>query len=66
MGQQSPFKQQPFTDDDNHRTLQWAEIAGLIDIQPDGSWEPTAYAKKWMLTHAGDKRHDARDRNSLL
>jgi hypothetical protein len=27
------------------RSLQWAEIAGLITIAEDGSWEPTERAR---------------------
>jgi hypothetical protein len=34
---------------DAARTLQWAEIAGLIDIRPDGSWHPTALGKAQLL-----------------
>ena len=27
------------------RTLDWDEIAGLIEIGPDGSWRPTDFGK---------------------
>jgi hypothetical protein len=31
------------------RTLEWNEIAGLIDIGPDGSWRPTAFGRTQLL-----------------
>jgi hypothetical protein len=34
---------------DAARTLAWAEIAGLIDISPDGSWRPTAFGKVQLM-----------------
>jgi hypothetical protein len=33
----------------NARTLQWAEIAGLIAIGADGSWQPTEFGKALLL-----------------
>ena len=30
-------------------TLEWAQIARLVDISPDGSWRPTDTAKSWMI-----------------
>jgi hypothetical protein len=31
------------------RVLQWAEIAGLIEISADGSWRPTAFGKAQLF-----------------
>jgi len=31
--------------------LEWAEIAGLVDIRPDGSWQMTDFAKEWLKNH---------------
>jgi hypothetical protein len=35
-------------DDEEARTLAWAEIAGLIEIDADGSWKPTAFGWQQM------------------
>ena len=37
------------------RTLEWAEIAGLIDIGPDGSWQPTPFGKQRLLALERDQ-----------
>lgn len=31
--------------------LGWAEIARLVDIRPDGSWETTEFARDWFNKH---------------
>jgi hypothetical protein len=31
------------------RTLQWAEISGLIEVAADGSWRPTAFGRRQLL-----------------
>jgi hypothetical protein len=36
-------------EDEEARTLEWAEIAGLIEIRADGSWEPTAFGRAQLL-----------------
>ena len=28
--------------------LEWAEIAGLVDIRPNGSWQMTEFARDWF------------------
>jgi hypothetical protein len=35
-------------DDEEARTLEWVEIAGLIEISDDGSWRPTSYGWQQM------------------
>jgi hypothetical protein len=30
------------------RNLEWAQIAGLIEISADGSWRPTAFGKEQL------------------
>ena len=30
------------------RNLEWAQIAGLIEIGADGSWRPTAFGKEQL------------------
>jgi hypothetical protein len=50
MGQSTPLKhgtRPPETPD----ALEWAEIAGLVDIRPDGSWQMTDFAKEWFDKH---------------
>jgi hypothetical protein len=37
--------------------LRWAEIAGLVDISPDGSWTPTARAIEYIKRQGGDRLH---------
>jgi hypothetical protein len=31
-----------------HRAIGWAEIAGLVEVFPDGSWVPTARAMQYL------------------
>ena len=31
--------------------LEWAEIAGLIEVRPDGSWQMTDFARAWFNQH---------------
>ena len=31
--------------------LEWAEIAGIIEVRPDGSWQMTDFAKEWLSNH---------------
>jgi hypothetical protein len=38
------------------RTLEWAEIAGLIEVSSDGSWRPTAFGKAQLLKLEGAER----------
>lgn len=44
---------------DNARAMEWAEIAGLIEINEDGSWRPSERAKAWLLgrQHADATAH---------
>jgi len=44
---------------DDRCALDWAEIARLVDIWPDGSWAPTTVAKKWL----DRERHDISPRS---
>ena len=37
------------------RTLGWAEIAGLIEINPDGSWRPTEFGWAQLLKLEHDR-----------
>jgi hypothetical protein len=40
------------------RTLRWDEIARLIEINPDGSWYPTEFAKTWMTRAREEAREE--------
>jgi hypothetical protein len=48
-------------DADEVRALAWAEIAGLIEINADGSWQPTAFGRAQLLKlDRGDNEPDRR------
>ena len=40
-----------FRSPEEAENLSWAEIAGLVRIHPDGSWEMTDLAKEWVKEH---------------
>ena len=48
MGQSPSLKHRPPEGPD---ALEWAEIAGLVDIRPDGSWQMTDFARDWFDKH---------------
>ena len=31
-----------------HAELAWAEVAGLVRVNPDGSWTATELARSWL------------------
>jgi hypothetical protein len=37
--------------------LRWAEIAGLVEISPDGSWIATAKAIEYVKRRGSDRLH---------
>lgn len=43
---------------DNARAMAWAEIAGLIDINEDGSWQPSAEAQTWLSRRRNKREGD--------
>ena len=57
MGQAAPINhtlpasggKREFTEvNSSARNLEWAQIAGLIEIGADGSWRPTAFGKEQL------------------
>ena len=39
----APAQDEPETIAVEPRTLEWEEIAELIEVRPDGSWQPTTF-----------------------
>jgi hypothetical protein len=37
------------------RTLEWVEIAGLIEIDSDGSWRPSSFGKAHLMSRESDQ-----------
>jgi len=50
MGQSTPLKHGT-RPPEARQVLAWAEIAGLVDIRADGSWQMTDFAKEWLNNH---------------
>lgn len=41
----------PRSPSEDTAALEWAEIAGLIEVRPDGSWQMTDFARVWFNQH---------------
>jgi hypothetical protein len=37
------------------RTLRWDEIARLVEVNPDGSWHPTEFARTRLIRRSEEE-----------
>jgi hypothetical protein len=56
----APAAGRPVVWTDERQALGWAEIAGLVDIFPDGSWAPTSRAIECLEREDSDDPADVR------
>ncbi len=48
----------PLSPSEDTTAVEWAEVAELIEVRPDGSWEMTDFAKDWFEKHPPQNVHE--------